>query len=68
MEKWFIFLLGQETYKMSLVHLIMPESTLEKTHSDWGYVKRHRTTLKSLLLSKLENVMIKKVALDYNST
>ena len=54
MERWLILELGQEIYKISLKHLVMPESKelLKTTQINGVMSKGQRIQLKELLMAK----------------
>lgn len=75
MEKWLILRLGKEIYKMSLEHLIVPESKevlqplQPQSHIDEDMSEEHRSQLKEFPVAQTENSLssrIDKAALDYN--
>ena len=55
--------MGQETYKMSLENLVVPENKTvlkennsNKTHNDGGMLKGHKSQVKELPVSKSEKI------------
>ena len=74
LEKWLILGLGQNMYKMSLEHLVVPESKgvlkkqkAEKPYCDGATSKSHGNQLKELPMDKSGNFWAKsKVLLIFN--